>query len=103
MKMLHGNCMLYKYCFYLSNMVITIGGSRSIGAGRIILVNAVSFNALQHIQATVTVAQKIQHSSLWKCCHRNQNADRWLYTKCKKHASCMLHATTEDIIGGLQW
>jgi len=59
-------------------MVITIGGSRSIGAGRIILVNAVSFSALQHtqVQVTVTVAQNIQHSSLWKCGLWNQNAGR---------------------------
>ena len=51
-------CTFYKNCFYLSKAVIIIGGSRSIGAGRIILVTAVSFNALQHKQFTVVHAQK---------------------------------------------
>jgi len=44
---------------YLSKNVITIGGSSSIGAGRIILVSAVSFNALQHTQSTTETAQNI--------------------------------------------
>jgi len=43
------NCTFYytmNYSIYLSNTVIMVGGIRSIGAGRTILVSAVSFSAL---------------------------------------------------------
>ena len=49
------NCTFYytmNYSIYLSNTVIMVGGIRSIGAGRTILVSAVSFSALQHTHRT---------------------------------------------------
>jgi len=44
---------------YRSRKVITIGGMRSIGAGRTILVSAVSFNAFNTDKSQVTLVTSL--------------------------------------------